>query len=479
MRYCVLIFTHNRPAQLLAILSDLRREMQKHQIDIYVYDDGSDADYREVVATVKGMGGNYTRSQVRHGKLRFWQWTNRAYADLRTAPFDRFVQLPDDVRLARGFFERAEAVWSKISDDRKIALSVHVDDSREHQPCWTNFSPKRLGEFDLTGWVDGAFYSTRDLLDALNWELTPIKPPRNRNRSSGVGSQMSRRLFRADYAMYRVHQSLVRHTYDPSQMHPQERAQHPLHTVRFADGPDVVASLATVPDRVSTLGSVLESLAPQVDQINIYLNGHRSIPKVLEHPKVQFATSATFGDRGDAGKFFWATTITGYHFVCDDDLIYPPDYVARLRASIDRFQRTTVVGLHGITFRTPIKSYRGSRRVRHCLKHVAEDAFVHMLGTGAMAYHADTLAVKPSDFRQPNMADIWFGRVAQSSRVPLLCLGHESGWLKLVPGQDHRRTIFGRMCRGGDLQQTRAVMGTTWRTWQPEHPLGVSGGLLG
>jgi hypothetical protein len=88
------------------------------------------------------------------------------------------------------------------------------------------------------------------------------------------------------------------------------------------------ANIATHAPRLESLRKTVDSLLPQVDVVRIYFNdathqnGQRKTIKI--HP-VSGHVNLT-----DNGKFYFLdhTEPDEIYFTCDDDIIYPPDYVA-------------------------------------------------------------------------------------------------------------------------------------------------------
>ena len=203
----------------------------------------------------------------------------------------------------------------------------------------------------------------------------------------------------------------------------------------------VVASLASIPDRVESLEITVNALYPQIDRLNVYLNDYPTIPSFLMREKIYVARSQVYGNLGDSGKFFWCEEIKGYHFTCDDDVAYPPDYIETLIGKIEEYQRKAVVGVHGAIFRQPFDYYQKARNVFNYLHEVKEDTFVQQLGTGVMAYHTSTIEVLRNEFEHINMADIWFGLLAQKYKIPIIVIKHQKGWLKQNE-IDMKKTIY-------------------------------------
>lgn len=239
----------------------------------------------------------------------------------------------------------------------------------------------------------------------------------------------------------------------------------------------IVVSIASIPRRSALLARVVATLLPQCDRLNVFLNGYATVPGFLTHDKIAVARSGEHGDRGDAGKFWWSDKLEGavYHFTADDDLAYPSDYCKTLVAKIESLRRRAVVGVHGVVLPTQVVGrYYGNRRVYPCLGHLAHDTACHLLGTGALAYHSSTIIVKPSAFARPNMADIWFGIIAKKQKIPMICIGHASGWLVDLGDPRPDQTIH------ATRNSHNAVQGAALATcnpWPP--PLTVNGIRLG
>ena len=455
----VVITTYNRPDRLMLLLQDIELQGGGLDICVRVYDDASTADYSKVADFLLSRKQQFIRSPTRHGKKGLWRWMTRIFQDTRSVQANHFLFLQDDIRLCRDFFQRVLRVWRSLPDKRGT-LNLHRDESRASHTkgCWTSAPLVREGEVSLTGWTDcAAFVCSREAIADLGWRLHPIPDDRwheNSGLSTGIGQQISTRLHSRGWALYRTEQSLVVHSDAVSWLNPDRKDS--MRTVFFVDGeaaadhlrsatrPDeVTVSLATIPSRRSSLEQVVAQLLPQVDRLRVYLNEtpgigeteYPDIPRFLKHPKIVAVWShdTVFGDQGDAGKYFWASEVRGYHIICDDDVLYPSDFVAALVKAIERYGRRAVVGFHGAVLTEPFQRYYGSRRSYHFTDPLKEDLPVHIVaGAGGVGYHTSTIKVHRDDFKHPNMGDIWFGLLAQQQQVPLICLAHLGGWLTSV-----------------------------------------------
>ena len=187
-------------------------------------------------------------------------------------------------------------------------------------------------------------------------------------------------------------------------------------------GTKVFATLATIPGREDQVTRAIASLLPQVDVLHVHRNGFEEAFCSVLRGRLTFTTSET--NLGDQMKFLAAPQEAGWHFACDDDLIYPPDYVESMIAAA--VAAGGPVSAHGSTLRQPFKSYYHSRVSYHFGSQV-HPTMVDVLGTGVCLYHSDHA---PSGFESPNMADIWAAISWKRQGLKLHVVGHERDWIK-------------------------------------------------
>lgn len=197
---------------------------------------------------------------------------------------------------------------------------------------------------------------------------------------------------------------------------------------------DITASVASIPSRQEGLRQVVDNLLSQVDRVTVFLNGYGNVPTFLERPRVLVARSEDHGRLEDNGKFFFDCQIgdSGFHCTVDDDLDYPPDYVARSLTKVLQYGRQAAVGYHGIRIRRSFSSYYDldSRNVDSYRFDLLQDRPAHILGTGTVTYDRSVLQPMLSDFGDTRMADIWFALYAKRVGAPFVCASHERGYLR-------------------------------------------------
>lgn len=209
----------------------------------------------------------------------------------------------------------------------------------------------------------------------------------------------------------------------------------------------IVAGMATMAGNETALRAALSSLLPQVDHLYLYLNGHAEPPGfVRTHPRITWHVDRDGTRFGDAGKFWGLTQPDGardtVYFSCDDDIVYPPDYVARLCAELAQDGGRSVVGVHGALMRQPFDRYHadGARSVLHFTHRLMRNRRVHVLGTGTLAFHTATVSVALDDFKSPNMADLWLAQWLHARAIPAVAIARPEQWLQALPVR--RRTIY-------------------------------------
>lgn len=213
----------------------------------------------------------------------------------------------------------------------------------------------------------------------------------------------------------------------------------------------IVAGIATIPTRIEQVKKTIESLLPQVDSIHLCCNGNSTEPPCfytphLSHPKIGIFV----GGGSDEQKF---REITGdIYLSCDDDLIYPPNYVEVIKQKLERYD---IVTFHGRNFNHfPINSYYKSAGSKYrCLDKVATDVSVQVGGTGCMAFNPDKFSISLKDFPSKYMADVHLAVKALKENKRIMCIAHEAGWIKYQPVPN---TIYDRF-RDNDWEQTERI----------------------
>jgi FkbM family methyltransferase len=459
----LLITTYNRIDKLTRLLTQLGESLGRFAVATgviprTVVDVWNDGGQKVEVRSFPNLICHYHEETQNNGKQGYWRLIAKAYQNLLGKQFDYFIQLPDDVEINEDFLNESITQWSLISDKCKISLNLLLDKARVGRLNWTNHIPTiqsfRGTHVFLTQWNDLCFICDERFFKALQYTIHPIPLKRwqnNPNLSSGVGQQISRRLFAQKFHMYQVRTSLVLHGDHQSRMNSEIRSRVSLRSCILEE---IHCGVASYPPRIKSLEQAVESIINQVDFLHVYLNGYSYVPKFLNRDKIHvYLSQDHLGDLGDSGKFFQVGTISGYYFSIDDDLLYPEGYVWYLIDKIEQYKRRAVIGVHARTMKPIVKSfYRDKARIYHCLKQLRKDQITHVLGTGTTAFHSETMQIRIADFEIPNMADIWFAILGQQQRVPFIAVARKNEWLKLTKLNNPKDTIYGRFANTDEVQ---------------------------
>ncbi|MCA9556242.1 MAG: glycosyltransferase, partial [Myxococcales bacterium] len=173
---------------------------------------------------------------------------------------------------------------------------------------------------------------------------------------TGVGSALResyRARLRADEARYRRGEV-------PPRIAPAARTR-----VRGVHGSarSTLVVMPTIPERVASAGQVISTLLAQgPTRMVVLLNGHGSSSGLPDDPRVEYVKNPP--GTGPASRLDVDTT--GFDVVVhvDDDIVYPPDYLERCRADLDRYGPGAIVSYHGRYWPKGATAYR-DRQVLH------------------------------------------------------------------------------------------------------------------
>ncbi len=250
---------------------------------------------------------------------------------------------------------------------------------------------------------------------------------------------------------------------------------------------EIIALMATVPQRVEAARKAIASLLPQVHELHVTIDNADGQESGQERYLRARALHDSFPGRdhlwvwsapswlGDGAKF--DPLLRGYlHarsglgrliLTCDDDLLYPRNYAdcmwkwyfgQRAGVTLDRRNPNSkiMIGAHGYDLKPPHDDMRACRtRVRACLggaRTLFEPA--HVLGTGCLAFRTDDLSPEfwNLDFQSPrNCADLHLACWAQNAGVGLFTTPKPEKWLTyLLPAS--APTIWAAGNREGERQ---------------------------
>jgi len=190
-----------------------------------------------------------------------------------------------------------------------------------------------------------------------------------------------------------------------------------------------IAQIASIPERAQMLKKTVESLYPQVDELNVMLNNYSYIPPWLEKENINVVELDN--SKGDGAKFYGLENKEGFIFTCDDDLIYPTDYVHEMTMKLYDYKISAILTNHGRVMNDkPVTSiYMDRKATYHCLETVTDEVHLDIGGTGVMAFHTRYFRPDYNKILIKNMADVWIAKFAHEQGCKIVMNPHHKDWL--------------------------------------------------
>ena len=223
-----------------------------------------------------------------------------------------------------------------------------------------------------------------------------------------------------------------------------------------------VAIMATLYERRENAVRTIQSIALQVDEVRVILNIRGAEPVAEWIDLIQSAAPNVDIDISDnrlgCGERFRGVKTKGYYFTCDDDLIYPDDYVGIMMYKVDLYK--CVVSMHGRRFTSKvIDRYYGCRDVEayRCLYNDSiHDLTIHVPGAGVMAWHTNDVDLSYGMFNEKNMDDVEVARICHQQGVGIKFIAHAADYFEYMP-PPAGTTIHDIESPSGGVEQTRIV----------------------
>lgn len=204
----------------------------------------------------------------------------------------------------------------------------------------------------------------------------------------------------------------------------------------------IYASIASTPNRLNALIQTIHSLSHQVDKIFVYLNGYESIPNITIKNVIFYLSEKNNGAIGKflihneynlGGNYYW--------FTCDDDIVYPKDYVD---FNIKIHKYGTLQSSHGKIYSSfPIKNYANPDKRYHFVSNVINNNTITIGGTGVMMLPSHIMNSIPIIYEDSikNSVDIWISSWAYNNNIEILQVPHEENWL-ISQNIDYSNSIY-------------------------------------
>ena len=205
---------------------------------------------------------------------------------------------------------------------------------------------------------------------------------------------------------------------------------------------DKIIGIASLPNRENGLKNTITTLSPQVDHIYVWLNGYKYTPEVKEKNVTFYLSSTNEGAIAKLKILEFIKEQNFYYFTCDDDIIYPPDYVQH---NLKYYTKGSIQTSHGNIFKSfPIKKYIGGAD-----ENIYFGSYnpyykpINFVGTGVSLMDSTVAKqINYKEFTTNNMLDVWVSCWAHSNNVPMYIIPHDRAWLKPNNNIDQTNSIW-------------------------------------
>lgn len=222
----VIIATKDRFDNLYSILDNLYNYETKYSCKIIIINDASeDKQYNNLIEKYPLI--TYLENDVNYGKCRYWETINKLLDEAKKYKFKYLIQIDDDFELCDSFLDVVvdEYVKHKKNNKKIICLSYHIIN---------NSNKKRWG---LKYWIDGGGLYDYMFFKNIEFKINPINMNRwkvNKNISSGVWQQISKKINDYGCVIQKTEKSLVNHLgFSESKMHPEFRKKYTIKTHNY------------------------------------------------------------------------------------------------------------------------------------------------------------------------------------------------------------------------------------------------------
>lgn len=219
-----------------------------------------------------------------------------------------------------------------------------------------------------------------------------------------------------------------------------------------------VATIATLARREDSFRQMLPTILGQVQHTFIALGGYPEVPAFLRGlERVSIFLCERGPDLGASSRFLYLDQLPrpAVVLVVDDDILYPPDYAARMAYGLAEFDGEALLGVHGRIFMPPHESYLEHAFSHHFTAAVDGATYVHEVGVGTCAFVSERLAVDPRGWDRYDMDDIVLSIEAEKRGLPRIIVPREKNWLQPL-AEDQDDSLYRRM-RADDSEQSRRM----------------------
>lgn len=199
--------------------------------------------------------------------------------------------------------------------------------------------------------------------------------------------------------------------------------------------------MPTVPRRSASAAEVVRRLLPQAGAMIVHLNGHTDVPAWARDKRIRIVPHAA--GTGPIVRLSIVPDASHVLFV-DDDLAYPPDYVARSVAALTRLGPGSTACYHASYWPKGAKLAFGQRRTVMYSDQVAKDLRVPLMGSGTACFHRRDLLridrVAPKLFEYND--DVWTSASCARKGLRMIRVPSAGKWITPLPAATDADSLF-------------------------------------
>jgi hypothetical protein len=180
--------------------------------------------------------------------------------------------------------------------------------------------------------------------------------------------------------------------------------------------------MATIPERREAFEKIVAALAPQVDEIYVSYNRYTEIPDVEGVTKAQLDTENADGCNS---VFRMLDDVTGFVFMCDDDILYPDDYVEKM---LSYYKPQSFICAYTQEISNIDKLQYLDNTSSRSFTHSNQSFYQSdVIGTGCCSFCADE--IKPGGFKYRNHRDLQLSIFALENGFNIYRIPAKMYWL--------------------------------------------------
>ena len=195
----------------------------------------------------------------------------------------------------------------------------------------------------------------------------------------------------------------------------------------------IIMGMAAIPQRFRNFDETIPILADQCDKLYIHISGTDNYPKILDnYSNIEYTINTEL--MGSQYKYKMSTKYSNSYFLtCDDDLLYPEDYVSTMIESLKQHENKAIVCVYANkwnphnTNKPTIHQIYGAY---HLNQSIGIDTRILWPGMGTGIHHTSSFSFSPEECRHSGMADIYVMVKAAKLGIPIYTIKRKHNWIK-------------------------------------------------